>query len=128
MRAKPYIVAATFVLVLGACTSDPASDRTLTGQATAGSSPAADVLLLDTDTGPVAVSPSTGSILSNDAGALAGPDGTRLYTTTVEGDRTVLVVRDAATDDQLSTTTVPGDLAVRVASDSGNAVALMAPP
>ncbi len=127
MRAKPYIVAATFVLVLGACTSGPTSDRTPPAQVAAGSSPAADVLLLDTDAGPVAVSPSTGSILSGEAGAVAGPDGTRLYTTTVDGDRTVLVVRDAATDDQLSTTAVPGDLAVRVASDSGNAVALMAP-
>ena len=127
MRAKPYIVVATFVLVLGACTSDPASDRTPPAQVAAGSSPAADVLLLDTDAGPVAVSPSTGSILSGEAGAVAGPDGTRLYTTTLDGDHTVLVVRDAATDDQLSTTAVPGDLAVRVASDSGNAVALMAP-
>ena len=93
MRAKPYIVVATFVLVLGACTSGSTSDRTPPAQVAAGSSPAADVLLLDTDAGPVAVSPSTGSILSGEAGAVAGPDGTRLYTTTVEGDHTTLVVR-----------------------------------
>jgi DNA-binding beta-propeller fold protein YncE len=127
MRAKPYIVVATFALVLGACTSGSTSDRTPPAQVAAGSSPAADVLLLDTDAGPVAVSPSTGSILSGEAGAVAGPDGTRLYTTTVDGDHTMLVVRDAATDDEMSTTPVPGDLAVRVASDSGNAVALMGP-
>ena len=107
MRAKPYIVATTCMLVLGACTSGSTSDRTPPAQVAAGSSPAADVLLLDTDAGPVAVSPSTGSILSGEAGAVAGPDGTRLYTTTVDGDHTVLVVRDAATDDQMSTTAVP---------------------
>ena len=88
-------------------------------QVAAGSSPAADVLLLDTDTGPVAVSPSTGSILSGEAGAVAGPDGTRLYTTTADGDHTVLAVRDAATDDEISTTSVPEDLAVRVAPTVG---------
>ena len=107
MRAKPYIVAATSLLVLAACTSGPTSDRTPPSHDAAGSSPAADVLLLDTDAGPVAVSPPTGSILSGEAGAVAGPDGTRLYTTTVDGDHTVLVVRDAATDDQLSTTVGP---------------------
>jgi DNA-binding beta-propeller fold protein YncE len=125
MRAKQYIVVATLALVLSACTSSPADRRPSVSDA--GSSPAADVLLLDTDSGPVAVSPSTGSILSGEVGAVAGPDGARLYTTSTDGDGTLLVVQDAATGDQLSSTSMPGDLTVRVASDSGGAVALMAP-
>ena len=126
MRAKPYIVVATS----SSCWVRARRAGRAIGRRprrTAGSSPAADVLLLDTDAAPVAMSPSSGSILSGEAGAVAGPDGARLYSATMDGDDTVLVVRDATTGDQVSTTTVPGELDVRVASDSGNAVALMAP-
>jgi DNA-binding beta-propeller fold protein YncE len=127
MRGKPFIVVSMLALVLSACTSNSTNDPTHPTTRDEGSSPAADVLLLDTDSGPVAVSPSTGSIVSGEAGAVAAPDGSRLYTTSTDGTDTMLVVQDAATGDQMSSTSVSGDLDVRVASDSGNAVALMEP-
>ena len=118
MRAKPFIVVATLVLVLSACTSSSTSDpnRVVSG-AGQGSSPAADVLLLDTQSGPVAVSPATGSVLTRGVGAIADPDGSRLYSASTEGGNTVLVARDAATGDQVSSTTIRGTLDVRVVSD-----------
>ena len=75
---------------------------------------------------PVAVSPSTGSVLSGEAGRSPARRLAALH----DLDRRrcdELIVRDVATEDQLSSTTLRGDLAIRVASDSGNAVALMAP-
>ena len=73
MRAKPFIVVSTFVLVLGACTTSSTSDPNRGAAAEDGSSPAADVLLLDTDAGPVAVRPATGSVLTAGVGAVADP-------------------------------------------------------
>jgi DNA-binding beta-propeller fold protein YncE len=127
MRAKPFIVVATLALVLGACTANSKSegDRVTSGEH--GASPAADVLLLETDLGPVAVSPATGSTLTEGVGAVSSPDGSRLYSTSTQGGNTMLVVRDSANGDQVSSSTIPGTLDVRVASDSGSAVALMEP-
>jgi DNA-binding beta-propeller fold protein YncE len=128
MRAKPFIVVATLVLVLGACTSSSTSDqRRAVSGAGQGSSPAADVLLLDTRSGPVAVSPGTGSILTEGVGAVSSPDGSRLYSATTAGGTTTLVARDTATGDQVSSTTIRGELDVRAVSETGRAVALMQP-
>ncbi|MGZ5298651.1 MAG: YncE family protein [Actinomycetota bacterium] len=128
MRAKPFIVFATLVLVLSACTSSSTSDpkRAASG-AERGSSPATDVLLLETRSGPVAVSPATGSVLTERVGAVAAPDGSRLYSASTDGGSTILVASDPATGDQVSSTTIHGELDVRVASESGSAVALMEP-
>ena len=128
MRAKSFTVFTALVLVLGACTSRSTSDRKppATGEGR-GSSPAADVLLLETSSGPVAVSPATGTVLTPGAGAVADPNGSRLYTASTEGGHTVLVARDSATGDKVSSTRIHGELDVRVASTSGRAVALMEP-
>jgi DNA-binding beta-propeller fold protein YncE len=127
MRAKPFIVVSTFVLVLTACTASSTRDPNRRAGAQEGSSPAADVLLLDTDSGPVAVSAATGSVLISRAGAIASPEGARLYSTSTQDGDTVLVTSDPATGDQVSSTTIRGALDVRVASNSGGAVALMEP-
>ncbi len=128
MQAKPFIVFATLVLVLSACTSSSTNDqKRAVSNVGQGSSPAADVLLLDTDGGPVAVSPATGSALTQGVGAVADPTGSRLYSATTQGDDTILVARDSATGDQVSSTTIRGELDVRAVSDSGRAVALMEP-
>ena len=128
MRAKPIILVSTLVLVLSACTSSSTSDpnRAASGEGN-GSSPAADVLLLDTRSGPVAVSSATGSVLTRDVGAVADPEGSRLYSASTEGGNTVLIARDSTTGDQLSSTTIRGTLDVRVASITGRAAALMEP-
>jgi hypothetical protein len=128
MRAKPFIVLATLALVLSACTSNSTSEHErAVSDGTNGSSPAADVLLLDTRSGPVAVSPGTGSVLTEGVGAVASPDGSLLYSATPEGGDTTLVARDAATGDRLSSSAISGELDVRVASNSGTAVAMMEP-
>jgi hypothetical protein len=85
------------------------------------------VLVLDTNSGPVALRPATGTVLAQGAGAVAGPDGSRLYTASTNAGRTTLVTRDSATGDQVASATLDGELAVRVASNTGNAVALMEP-
>ena len=128
MRSRPFIVVPAIILVLTACTSNPTNGPTRApANDERGSSPAADVLLLDTESGPVAVSPATGSALTSDVGAVADPDGRRLYTASTESGHTVIVARDAASGDRVASIRVPGELDVRVASGSGRAVALMAP-
>ena len=124
MRAKPFMVAIAFALMLGACTASPPNEP---NGGVGGSSPAADVLVLDTNSGPVALRPATGTVLAQGAGAVAGPDGSRLYTASTNAGRTTLVTRDSATGDQVASATLDGELAVRVASNTGNAVALMEP-
>ena len=124
MRVKPFIVAIAFALMLGACTASPSNEP---NRGAGGSSPAADVLVLDTDSGPVAVRPATGTVLTQGAGAVAGPDGSRLYTASTSSGTTTLVTRDSATGDQVASASLDGELAVRVASNTGNAVALMKP-
>ncbi len=122
MRAKVLVVVPAFVLILGACTA-----RGTVRPEPAGSSPASDVLLVDTDRGPIAVSPGTGTVLSDGSGAVAGPDGSRLYTATSDGRHTELVTIEAATGAVTSSIRMRGELDVRVASVTGEAVALMAP-
>ena len=122
MRAKVLVVVPVFVLILGACTVD----RTVRPEP-AGSSPASDVLLVDTAGGAIAISPGTGAVLSDGSGAVAGPDGSRLYSATSDGKHTELVTIEAATGAETSSIRMRGELDVRVASVTGKAVALMAP-
>lgn len=122
MHTKVLVVVPAFVLILGACTAG----GTVRPEP-AGSSPASDVLLVDTDRGPIAISPGTGTVLSDGSGAVAGPDGSRLYSAT-SGDRhTELVTIEAASGAEISSIRMRGELDVRVASVSGRSVALMAP-
>jgi hypothetical protein len=122
MRAKMLVVVPAFVLILGACTVGGAVRPEPTG-----SSPASDVLLVDTDRGPIAISSGTGAVLSDGSGAVAGPDGSRLYAATSDGTHTQLVTIEATTGAVASSIRMRGELDVRVASVSGKAVALMAP-
>ena len=77
MRAKVLVVVPAFALILGACTAGGG-----VRPEPVGSSPASDVLLVDTDRGPIAISPGTGTVLSDGEGGVAGPDGSRLYSAT----------------------------------------------
>ena len=85
MRAKPFMVAIAFALMLGACIASPPNEP---NGGVGGSSPASDVLVLDTNSGPVALRPATGTVLAQGAGAVAGPDGSRLYTASTNAGRT----------------------------------------
>jgi hypothetical protein len=86
-----------------------------------------DVVVLGTADGSVVVSSGSGSVLAEDAGEIAAPDGSRLYATTVGDAHTMLETRDPVSGEVLDTTSVRGDLEARVASLSGRAVALMRP-
>lgn len=127
MRAKNLrLLFATGVLVLAACTGD--------GAGYAGDPKVAevdplenDLLVVGTDRGPVALSPATGSVLAERAGALASPDGLRLYDATSAGGSTLLETVDLATGVVSASTRIRGDLDVRVVSGSGRLAALMDP-
>jgi hypothetical protein len=127
MRRTMSIIVAVFALMVSACTQDrpvrPASPEADTHD----DSLADDVLLLNTERGPVAVRPATGSVLFEDPDAVAAPDGSRLYSASSEGRSTVLETMHGVTGETLASVRVGGQLDVRVASGSGRAVALMAP-
>lgn len=125
LRAKLFIMVSAIVVALAACRQD-ATVRPNPPEGTKGSIPS-DILLLGTDQGPVAVSVATGAVLAEGAGAIAGPDGSRLYSASSDGRDTVLRTTEAATGSLLSSTRVHGDLDVRVVSGTGRAVALMEP-
>lgn len=84
-----------------------------------------DVVVLGTADGALVVSSGSGSVLAEDAGEVAAPDGSRLYATSSDARSTSLETRDPVTGEILATTSVGGRLDVRVASISGAAVALM---
>ena len=117
MRAR--IPATLFLFALIACTADP---KVGPPTETAG-----DVLVLGTSDGALVVSSGSGSVLAQDAGDLAAPDGSRRYATTADGKATTLETRDPVSGEVLASTTMPGDLEAWVASISGDAVALMPP-
>jgi hypothetical protein len=117
MRAR--IPATLFLFALIACTADPTVDPSTDGPG--------DVVVLGTADGALVVSTSSGSVLAQDAGEVAAPDGSRRYATTADGEATTLETRDAVSGEVLDSTTIPGDLEARVASLSGDAVALMPP-
>lgn len=117
MRAR--IPTTLFLFVLIACTADP--------KVSAPPGAPGDVIVLGTTDGALVVSSTSGSVLADDAGEIAAPDGSRRYASTTDGKSTTLETRDPVTGAVLATTAVPGELEVGVASISGEAVALMAP-
>lgn len=127
MRAKPSIVFLAAAAVLSSCTADPPSRPDPRPAAATSGSAAGDILLLLTGDGVAAVRPPGGSVLFEGAGAVPGPDGSRLYSASRDGGYTALETRDAATGSVLSSTRIRGNLDVRVVSGSGRAVALMEP-
>jgi hypothetical protein len=117
MRAR--IPATLFLFALIACTADPK----VSGPPAA----AGDVVVLGTTDGALVVSSSSGSVLAEDAGEIAAPDGSRRYASTTDGKSTMLETRDPVTGEVLAGTSIPGELEVGVASISGAAVALLEP-
>ena len=117
MRAR--IPATLFLFALIACTADP---KVSGPPATTG-----DVVVLGTTDGALVVSSSSGSVLAEDAGEIAAPDGSRRYASATDGKSTPLETRDPVTGEVLASTNVPGELEAGVASISGEAVALVQP-
>jgi WD40 repeat protein len=111
------------MVVVGACTSGSSGSAQ-----TSSSTPAAnDVLLLRTAAGALALETGSGSVITQQTGALASPDGSRLYTAEPTGGQTTVTTIDPATGDAIATETVDGVLEARAASLSGEAIALTAP-
>jgi len=81
-------------------------------------------VLVSTPRGLLAVDPSKGMRRVTPAGAIAGPDWTRLYSAVVTGDKTRLTTLDAKTGAQLAAVDVDGRLAARIASRDGIWLAL----
>lgn len=127
MRAKLFIMMSATVFSLAACTQDATVRPNGAAPGATEGSVLSDILLLGTEQGPVAVSLATGSVVAEGPGAVAGPDGSRLYSASTDGRDTVLQTTDAATGSVLSSTRVRGDLDVRVVSGTGRAIALMEP-
>ncbi|HZB02247.1 MAG TPA: hypothetical protein VE800_09090 [Actinomycetota bacterium] len=117
MRAR--IPATFFLFALIACTTDPNVRE----------APAApgDVVVLGTTDGALVVSSSSGSILAEDAGEIAAPDGSRRYASSTDGKSTTLETRDPVSGEVLASTNIPGEFEAGVASISGEAVALLEP-
>jgi hypothetical protein len=128
MRAKFLVVVSAIVPVLASCAQDPAPRSSPNPQSAPQAGGASDVLVVVTDGGAVSVRASSGSVLLERAGAIAGPDGSRLYSATRESGATTLETIDATTGTVVVTSRITGaELDVRVASLSGGAVALMEP-
>ena len=123
MRSRSWIAVGALMVVVGACTSGSSGSAQ-----TSSSTPAAnDVLLLRTAGGALALETGSGSVITQQTGALASPDGSRLYTAEPTGGRTTVTTIDPATGDAIATETVDGVLEARAASLSGEAIALTAP-
>jgi len=123
MRSRSWIAVGALMVVVGACTSGSSGSAQ-----TSSSTPAAnDVLLLRTAAGALALETGSGSVITQQTGALASPDGSRLYTAEPTGGRTTVTTIDPATGDAIATETVDGVLEARAASLSGEAIALTAP-
>ena len=124
MRTKLSALVA-IALTLGACTQGPAArdDRSRSEASDLRS----DVLLLQSESGPVAVSASTGKVLFEAAGALPSPDGSIWYTTSHAPGLTQVETVDAASGRVRHRTALDGELAIRAVSRTGRALALTAP-
>jgi hypothetical protein len=118
MRAKLLAIASTTLLALAGCTQDANSGGS---EGVIGK----DAPLVGTERGPLLVRPGDGSILFE--GAVAAPDGSRVYSTSADDGSTRLDTMDALSGDPMGSTRVRGDLEVRVASVSGDSVAMMDP-
>jgi DNA-binding beta-propeller fold protein YncE len=122
MRSRTWIVAGALSVVLAACTSGG------DGSAEAAATPAAgDVLLLRTSAGALALETGSGAVITQHTGALASPDGSRLYAAEPVGKETSIATIDPQTGETLATTTVDGAYEARAASLSGDAIAMTAP-
>jgi len=124
MRLKLVMVISAVVFAAAACTGG-ASPTPDTGSSE--SSIPRETLLLGTDSGPLAIRVPAGSVLFDGAGAVAGPEGSLVFSASSHGRSTVLKTIEGTTGEIVSTTRIPGDLDVRVVSGSGRGVALMAP-
>ena len=122
MRSRSCVVAGALTVVLGACTSGGDS-----GSQAAATPAAGDVLLLRTATGALALETGSGSVITQHTGALAAPDGSRLYAAELVGKNTSISTIDPGSGETLATTRVDGAYEARAASLSGDAIALTAP-
>jgi hypothetical protein len=86
-----------------------------------------DVVVLGTDRGTLVLGSGSRSILAEDAGEVAAPDGSARYRTVADGRGTLLETVDPLTGDVLASTGMDGRLEAYVASISGELVALMPP-
>jgi hypothetical protein len=115
------VVVALVFPILAACTapSEPVPERRHVDLR--------DVVVLGTDQGTRVLSAGSGSVLAEDAGEVAAPDGSARYRTVTDGRETLLETVDPVTGEVLASTAVDGRLEARLASISGELVALMPP-
>ncbi len=121
MRGKTGFLVPLLGLVLAACTSAAPADR---------SGPASvprEVLSIRTPSGPATIEVPAGSVLFERDGALASPDGTRLYAASVFGGRTVVETNDAVSGELIARAPVAGEHELVAVSGSGRAAALTDP-
>jgi len=123
MRSRSWIAVGALMVVVGACTSGSGGSTQPLSSAPA----ANDVLLLRTATGALSLETGSGSVITQHTGALASPDGSRLYTAEPTGTRTTVTTIDPVSGETIATETVDGVLGARAASLSGEAIALTAP-
>src|SRR5688572_11781719 len=108
MRTKLWALVAV-VLTLGACTKElPVRDE---GSRSEPSDLRSDVLLIQSENGPVAVRASSGRVLFDASGALPSPDGSLWYTTSHATGLTYVETVDAASGRVLHRTALDGELA-----------------
>jgi len=123
MRSRSWIAVGALMVVVGACTSGSGGSTQPLSSAPA----ANDVLLLRTATGALSLETGSGSVITQHTGALASPDGSRLYTAEPTGTRTTVTTIDPVSGETIATETVDGVFGARAASLSGEAIALTAP-
>jgi hypothetical protein len=87
-----------------------------------------ELLYLGSHTAITAISPRSGAIKFQEAGAVPSRDWSVLYAATNDGQSTTLRTLDPTTGAELASRTIPGVFAVRVVSEDGAAVALAPPP
>ena len=87
-----------------------------------------ELLYLGSRTAITAVSPRSGHVRFQEAGAVPSRDWSVLYSATNDGTSTTLRTLDPTTGAELASRTLPGVLAVRTVSEDGAAVALSPPP
>jgi hypothetical protein len=86
-----------------------------------------ELLYLGSRTAITAISPRSGHIRFQEAGAVPSRDWSVLYSATNDGIATTLRTLDPATGTELSSRTIPGVFTVRTVSEDGAAVALSPP-
>ena len=87
-----------------------------------------ELLYLGSRTAITAISPRSGHVRFQEAGAVPSRDWSVLYSATNDGTSTTLRTLDPTTGAELASRTLPGVLAVRTVSEDGAAVALSPPP